>query len=281
MKSFILPVVRCGLAGAVLATAGCGGSGSPTAPTPPPRTPSIAVTVSPSPLQATFKSSDGTTATYEIRADVTYREIMGVAARVTGITATILRNPGAPSVSNYSVNLPIAAGGTTTDTYTHAFNVTTGVDSVTWQFSATFADSEGRSYETTPVNVTIAPPAQPPPPPPPPAFAGAGQLVVLGGLNHDVFLGCFTCNEFDSQSVHNQFGPYGSKFSNTSIKNHFSPYGSKFSSESACNQFASSPPWLYDAGTHRFSELTLNRYRPNATRDQSILTWLQVVVCEQ
>jgi uncharacterized protein YjdB len=58
------------------------------------------------------------------------------------------------------------------------------------------------------------------------------------------YLGRLT-NQFDSESILNAFGPYGSQFSSTSIYNPFSQYGSQFSTLSAYNPFASSPPQLY------------------------------------
>jgi len=60
------------------------------------------------------------------------------------------------------------------------------------------------------------------------------------------FLGFVNDNPFDSDSVCNRFGDYGSKFSATSIWNKFGTYGSGFGNLSAFDQFASTPPILYD-----------------------------------
>ena len=61
----------------------------------------------------------------------------------------------------------------------------------------------------------------------------------------DEFLGFFNKNKFDSYSICNQFGSYGSKFSSKSIWNQFGSYGSDFASLSAFNDFSTSPPILY------------------------------------
>ena len=42
--------------------------------------------------------------------------------------------------------------------------------------------------------------------------AFARDLLLYGGDNHDKFLGCLVCNEFDSDSVCNEFGSYGNEF---------------------------------------------------------------------
>lgn len=58
-----------------------------------------------------------------------------------------------------------------------------------------------------------------------------------------VFLGMLTPSDrFDSDSIWNKYGDYGSKYSDTSIWNTYGDYGSKYSNESAFNRFASDPP---------------------------------------
>jgi hypothetical protein len=108
-----------------------------------------------------------------------------------------------------------------------------------------------------------------------------GPISLYGGRNYDVYLGCFDCNEFASNSVHNSFGNYGSRFSSTSIWNHFSDYGSEFSTNSACNDFASNPPRLFDTNGRSYGELTLNQFRSSAIKDADIVRWLRFTVCER
>lgn len=71
------------------------------------------------------------------------------------------------------------------------------------------------------------------------------------------YLGKVTSNEFDLESIFNEFGTYGSKFSLTSIWNEFGTYGSPFSSESAFNEFALSPPVIM-SGSDIIGYLTVN-----------------------
>lgn len=73
-----------------------------------------------------------------------------------------------------------------------------------------------------------------------------------------VYLGKLVTNEFDSESIYNEFGNYGSKFSTKSIWNEFSDYGSEFSLYSAFNEFASHPPLIVDDDGVIVGRLTTN-----------------------
>jgi hypothetical protein len=89
------------------------------------------------------------------------------------------------------------------------------------------------------------------------------------------------CVEYDSNSINNQFGSYGSQFSSTSIRNQFSQYGSEFSTYSACNQFASNPPRVYNADRSvYYGELTLNQFRVDSIKASDIVSWLTTNVCK-
>jgi hypothetical protein len=105
-----------------------------------------------------------------------------------------------------------------------------------------------------------------------------------GGPGHAQYLGFFTCVfcvEFDSDSVNNQFGRYGSQFSSTSIRNQFSQYGSQFDINSSCNQFATNPPRVYNStGSVYYGELTLNQFRLDAIKTSAIVTWLVTNICK-
>jgi hypothetical protein len=56
------------------------------------------------------------------------------------------------------------------------------------------------------------------------------------------YLGKLSSNPFDSQSISNPFGQYGSPFSPTSVNNPFGIYGSPYSPLSPNNPFATKPP---------------------------------------
>src|SRR5207248_9558660 len=132
----------------------------------------------------------------------------------------------------------------------------------TWN-SSQFVSANGCSEVIlTCTNRNCAPAPTPTPTPTP-----ASRL--YGGPNNSQFLGvldCINCTSFDSLSINNQFGSYGSPFSSTSIWNQFGQYGSPFSTFSACNPFASQPPILVNSNNAFVVELTLNSFRAIAIR---------------
>ena len=73
-----------------------------------------------------------------------------------------------------------------------------------------------------------------------------------------VYLGKLVTNEFDSDSIWNEYGDYGSEYKQNSIWNEFGTYGSEFSQESAFNDFASNPPQIVDNNGNFFGYLTTN-----------------------
>jgi hypothetical protein len=260
----------------VAALSACGGS--PAAPTQASQAPvpQLSIQVAPNPLQATLKSISATTATFQVAPTVTVQEQAGSAGQVTQLTATLTRHPsGESSTGSLSVGLSFAARGTATGAFTQDFDVTSDVESVTWHVSATGIDSNGRAFTATSAEVAVNPPTVTPPP-----LATPVRYEVWGGPNRTLFLGCWSCNEFAAESVFNQFGRYGSRFSQTSLWNHFSQYGSEFNTNSACNQFATNPPILLNTSTNRYTELTLNQFRPFAERDPAVVGFLRATICE-
>jgi hypothetical protein len=77
------------------------------------------------------------------------------------------------------------------------------------------------------------------------SIAQTEALLLFGGQNNRIFLGCLNCNRFSSDSICNRFGDYGSRFSDKSIWNRFGDYGSRFS-DSPWNRFPSNPPVIVD-----------------------------------
>ncbi len=59
------------------------------------------------------------------------------------------------------------------------------------------------------------------------------------------YLGRLNANRYDSESVANPYGRYGSPYSATSINNPYGAYGSPYSGLSAQNPFAATPPVVY------------------------------------
>ena len=77
------------------------------------------------------------------------------------------------------------------------------------------------------------------------------------------YLGRFT-NQFDSQSVLNEYGAYGSPYRSTSTNNSYGTYGSPYSSLSARNLYASRPPRIIKNGAF------LAYYTTNSTKTPGI-----------
>jgi len=88
----------------------------------------------------------------------------------------------------------------------------------------------------------------------------AKDLLLFGGRNHDQFLGCLNCGEFDRRSVNNEFGRFGSEYSRTSIWNDYGRYGSQYSSESPWNPWARNPPVIVDQSGRFYGYMTINPY---------------------
>ena len=121
---------------------------------------------------------------------------------------------------------------------------------------------------TPPPPVTPVPPQTPTPTPlptPTPVLSGQSFPSFLDNFSHldgssylmaqdGEYIGEISSNQFDSESICNDFGKFGSEFSNTSIRNEFGPYGSEFRTYSAYNPFTSSPPLIlfndYRDGIH-------------------------------
>lgn len=88
-------------------------------------------------------------------------------------------------------------------------------------------------------------------------------IQIFGGDNHDVYLGCLNCSEFDSNSVANQFGKYGWG-SVGGAWNHFGNYADSYGNNSACNEYARKPPALVDRHGAFYGYLSVNEYLSNS-----------------
>ncbi len=93
------------------------------------------------------------------------------------------------------------------------------------------------------------------------AFSTARYPLYLYSNDGKTFLGKLTTNKYDSDSIANQYGNYGSKYSHTSILNTYGTYGNKYNSQSAFNEYASSPPIIVDSSGNFIAYLTANKYK--------------------
>lgn len=103
--------------------------------------------------------------------------------------------------------------------------------------------------------------------------AEKGESFIIA--NDNEYLGKLTSNEFDSDSLLNQFGPYGNEFSPKSIFNEFGTYGSEFSSLSPFNEFTSTPPQIFIDGRF-YGYLTMNQFlQEKKISPKNIKQWIR------
>lgn len=103
------------------------------------------------------------------------------------------------------------------------------------------------------------------------------KLMIFGGSNHNVYLGCLNCSEYATDSVFNTYGSYGNSYNSQSIYNSYGIYGSKFSSSSPCNSLAIDPPVVVDQDGNFYGYLTVNAYNSKRISDPNIKIWLNNV----
>lgn len=89
--------------------------------------------------------------------------------------------------------------------------------------------------------------------------------MLFGGANHQVYLGCVTCNKYHSESIWNQVGNYGNQFNPNSIWNKFGLYGNPYSQYSPWNPLASLPPVVVDQNGNFYGYFTANKLHPRRT----------------
>ncbi|MBN1846760.1 MAG: hypothetical protein JW810_13835 [Sedimentisphaerales bacterium] len=97
-----------------------------------------------------------------------------------------------------------------------------------------------------------------------------GRIVAQDGH----FLGNLIPDEFDPNSLFNEFGVYRSETDDRSLFNEFGPYGDDFSDLSACNAWADKPPKIYDTEGNFIAHLSANRDIPNRIDPARFRQWI-------
>lgn len=97
-------------------------------------------------------------------------------------------------------------------------------------------------------------------------------LHMYGGKNHDVYLGCLNCDKYNSNSIWNAYGTYGSKYNSNSIWNAYGTYGSKYNSYSPWNAYSSDPPVVVDKDGNFYGYFTVNTIQNNRFESDFALT---------
>lgn len=111
------------------------------------------------------------------------------------------------------------------------------------------------------------------------AGLAASDIYVYGGRNNSVFLGCWSCSEYHSDSIFNQYGTHGSRYAVNSIWNRYGQYGGPYGTYSPCNSYGQSPPVLVDDRGGFYGYLTVNRYQVQRVDNERIVLWLETAVC--
>lgn len=92
------------------------------------------------------------------------------------------------------------------------------------------------------------------------AYVIKPPLILVAADSNYTYLGKLTTNQYDSDSIYNKYGNYGSKYSSESIWNDYGNYGGKYSSYSPFNQFTTTPPYIIDGNGNIVGRLTVNPY---------------------
>ncbi|GIM59897.1 hypothetical protein [Capnocytophaga canimorsus] len=97
----------------------------------------------------------------------------------------------------------------------------------------------------------------------------AQTLHIYGGASHDVYLGCLNCDNYNLNSIWNEYGDYGNSYQYNSIWNEYGSYGSEYSDTSPWNKYANHPPVIVDKQGNFYGYFTVNQY--NSKRADSDL----------
>lgn len=91
------------------------------------------------------------------------------------------------------------------------------------------------------------------------------ELLLFGGRVHDIFLGCVNCSPYNSSSICNEYGQYGSEYRNT-IWNEYREYGNEYRNSSPWNEYtlSKSVPVLVNRKGDFFGYFTINAHRSDA-----------------
>lgn len=87
------------------------------------------------------------------------------------------------------------------------------------------------------------------------------------------FLGIFSQNKYDTNSINNRYGTYGNQYNARSIFNSYGTYGSKFSLQSPWNPHSDTPPLIYLNGLFA-AYLTQNQFLAPRVDPDDLLIWL-------
>lgn len=86
----------------------------------------------------------------------------------------------------------------------------------------------------------------------------ADALLLFDGETGREFAGCLNCNRYDSASVCNRYGDYGSRYSDDSIWRRYGKYGSRYEDNSPWNRYGEGLR-IVDAKGNYYGRFSKNR----------------------
>lgn len=97
---------------------------------------------------------------------------------------------------------------------------------------------------------------------------------LYGGIDYATFLGCLSCSKYDSDSVCNNYGTYGSSYSTYSIWNEYGTYGSPYNLYSPWNSYSISGPLIMGSDGSLYGYFTTNSFKSGRTQIPPLLSVL-------
>lgn len=94
-------------------------------------------------------------------------------------------------------------------------------------------------------------------------YSDGVELYIYAGRNEEDYLGKLNANKYDTESIWNKYGTYGSKYNSKSIWNKYSTYGNSYNSYSPFNKYSTTPPALRDRNGRFYGYFTCNKSLPN------------------
>ncbi|MEN9547702.1 MAG: hypothetical protein RIR12_293 [Bacteroidota bacterium] len=97
-------------------------------------------------------------------------------------------------------------------------------------------------------------------------------LHIYGGQSHEVYLGCINCDDYNTNSVWNEYSKYGNNYNVISIWNEYGTYGNEYSQFSPWNEYGSYPPVIVDKEGNFYGYFTINEYKAKRWESKLALT---------
>jgi len=85
-------------------------------------------------------------------------------------------------------------------------------------------------------------------------------------------LGCVNCDDYNSNSIWNEYSKYGNNYNAISIWNDYGTYGNDYSQYSPWNEYASYPPVIVDKDGNFYGYFTTNEYKAKRWESSLALT---------